>query len=133
MMKGGIKFDILFSEYMGSMDYLTDKVIPSAVVKALWELGWVVIKDSIKVEPTVPFKIGDLRASGIVEVDEALMELSVGFNIVYATKMHEAPTSWNWTTPGSGPKYLEIKLQMFKDKYMSFVAGKVSGMWRGRQ
>jgi hypothetical protein len=108
-------------------DRITSKTIPQDIIKALWELGWGIIADAIKIYPTVPKEIGDLRASGHVIVKEMDLDLFVGFNSIYAWKMHEGLKDWNWTEPGSGPKYLESKLSMFKNKYIKFIADRIKG------
>ena len=61
---------------------------------------------------------------------QSLMIL-VGFNKEYAARMHEMPDpKWNpeggketnWTTEGTGPKYIAVKLVRYKEKYMAFIA-----------
>jgi|GEM_PF-669805 len=48
------------------------------------------------------------------------------FRMPYAAKWHEAVNrKINWSEKGSGPKYLETKLMMFKSKYMNIVASRV--------
>ena len=124
-------------EFNIDFDRITAKMIPDDIREALWDLGWGIIADAIKFEPTVPLKDSDLRGSGHVEVDGKKLEMKTGFNMVYAHRLHEAPDSrfnptegeedWNWTTPGSGPKYLESKIAMFKNKYIKFIADRIRG------
>jgi len=114
-------------EFNIDFDRITSKTIPDDIRKALWELGWAIIKHANSVEPTTPRKIGDLRASGKVVVDQRKLDLLVGFNMVQAHRLHEGLKDWNWTEPGSGPKYLESKLSMFKDKYIKFLADRIHG------
>lgn len=48
------------------------------------------------------------------------------FRMPYAAKWHEAVNrKVNWSEPGVGPKFLEIKLSMFQKKYMEIVASAV--------
>lgn len=46
----------------------------------------------------------------------------VGFNTMFAARVHELPKSSNWSTPGSGPKFLESKATRNKEKYIKRVA-----------
>jgi len=124
-------------EFAKDLLKITEKEIPGDIIKAYWELGWLIIGDAIKIEPTVPMKSSDLRGSGKVVVDEKKLEMKSGFNMIYAHRLHEAPDSrfnptegeedWNWTTSGSGPKYLESKIAMFKNKYIKFIADRIRG------
>lgn len=114
-------------EFNIDFDRITSKAIPDDIRKALWELGWLIIKDAISIYPSVPREIGDLRASGKVVVDQRNLDLLTGFNMVQAHRLHEGLKDWNWTEPGSGPKYLESKLSMFKNKYIKFLADRIQG------
>jgi hypothetical protein len=57
------------------------------------------------------------------------IEAIVGFNTFYAGWQHEGHddvrTYRNWTTPGSGPKYLEAKLLSRQLEYMKAAAQKI--------
>jgi len=114
-------------EFAKDLLKITEKEIPGDIIKAYWELGWLIIGDAIKIEPTVPMKSSDLRGSGKVVVDEKKLEMKSGFNMIYAHRQHEGMKDWNWTTPGSGPKYLESKIAMFKNKYIKFLADRIQG------
>lgn len=114
-----------YGEFSKDFLKITEKEIMADIIQAYWKLGWGILRDAINIEPTVPREIGDLRASGDVKVDERTMELLFGFNSVYAHRLHEAPKDWNWSEPGSGPKYLESKLVMFKNKYIKFIADRI--------
>ena len=114
-------------EFAKDLLKITEKEIPGDIIKAYWELGWLIIGDAIKIEPTVPMKSSDLRGSGEVVVDEKKLEMKSGFNMIYAHRQHEGMKDWNWTTPGSGPKYLESKIAMFKNKYIKFIADRIRG------
>ena len=68
--------------------------------------------EAIKVTPR---KTGTLRRSARTEEDRrwwhrdtAAAKISFGGAAAgYAVYVHEAPVKWNWTVPGTGPKYLE--------------------------
>ena len=92
--------------------------------KGAFKAGSMIIQDALKEEPKVPREIGDLQASHVVKPDNNPLSLKVtiGFNKEYAAKLHEAPDNWNWTLPGSGPKYLSTPLSVNKEKYAAFIA-----------
>lgn len=99
-------------------------------------------RDTVTVENTVPKVEGTLRGSVSIHVqgkcvatgkDLGLAESepmtgatekgrdgilgSVGFNMIYAHRLHEGDEDWNWSQEGSGPKYLESKMAANPDKY----------------
>lgn len=76
---------------------------PGLVGDALMSEGAAIMDDA---QPVTPRDTGDLRASGSVDRTGPL-QVTVGFGAPYAIFVHEAPESWNWTTPGTGPKFLE--------------------------
>ncbi len=100
--------------------------MPEVVRKGLYQTGWMIIRYANEKKPYTPRDIGDLRASGRVEVEKGKLELIVGFNKEYAARWHELPKAKenriNWTTPGSGRKYLETKLYHYKNDFMRFMA-----------
>jgi len=92
-----------------------------------------IISDSIKEEPKAPHLWGELKKSQRVLkpiIKKGEIYFFVGFNIIYAVAMHEGLESWNWSEPGSGPKYLETKLQRFAREYLKLVADYVDKMVR---
>jgi hypothetical protein len=95
---------------------------PTAAMQTAGQVAVQVINDCIMQGPTVPMKTGNLRSSGTFEVIQGdswrSVKFYVGFNTPYAAKVHEWPVTKNWTTPGSGPKYLESKLVMYKEQYL---------------
>ena len=113
-------FDIHFAK-------IVEEQIPKETEDALFQAGSLALADAIEEKPTVPKKTGHLRRSQRVEVKKEKNEIYVlcGFNTNYAAKLHEAPSNWNWTEPGSGPKFLESTLQKNAKKYMKFVADKI--------
>lgn len=133
---------------------LVENKIPAEAGKALFKGGAELLRDAIKVPPMAPKDIGDLwGAAGIqgdgtqihkvsegvppgfqAHVSKESVSVAPGFNIEYAARWHEvSPTKKiNWTThkgaPQPGPKYLEIKMSMFKRKYMEIVALAISNI-----
>ena len=102
---------------------------PEGVRKACDEL----ILDANNIPPRTPFKWGALRGSG--KVDEVLKQGEIvvgkvsfgagasGQDAPYAARWHEAePGTVKFTAPGAGPKYLESKMNMFREKYMKIIA-----------
>jgi len=110
-------FDIKF-------DQLNNKELPEAIKKAMLQVGALIIDDAINEEPRAPHRTGHLWRSQRIEIEskKGSHSLLVGFNTVYAARLHEAPKAWNWTLKGSGPKYLESKLLKFKEKYIRFIS-----------
>lgn len=62
-----------------------------------------------KVIPVTPMDTGDLRESlyTVSHITYQGYTLEVGFDTEYAPMVHEWPSTINWTTPGTGNKYLE--------------------------
>jgi hypothetical protein len=125
----GMYFDV--SQFIPSFKKIAGVTIPKKAKNGLFKVGGMVIKDCLNEEPKVPREIGDLQASGVIVPHPWEIEITVGFNKDYAAKQHEAPDKkWNpkgsaetnWTTPGTGPKYLETKLVRHKEKYFKFTA-----------
>ena len=100
---------------------ITEKKIPRDAARAIFQVAAIVLKDAITEQPTVPKKKGTLRRSQRIEhpkIQHGEISVELGFNEEYAAKLHEAPSNWNWTEPGSGPKFLEAKLARNSQKYM---------------
>ena len=97
---------------------------PTAAMKAAGFVAISIINDALNEDPTVPLKFGNLRSSGTFEVMQESswrsVKIWVGFNTPYAARVHELPQEGtNWTTPGSGSKYLETKLQRHAAEYVA--------------
>lgn len=125
-------FTMDFSHFARDFDRITKKEVPADIEKAYWELGWRILKDANTKEPKTPRDIGDLQSSGMVKFNmKDDFELLAGFNKVYAAKWHELPKELagdiNWSLMGSGPKFLESKMSMYKDDYVKFVADRIKG------
>lgn len=132
-------FSLDTKKFLLDFTKITKVKIPTKAAKAQFDIGAIIIKDANTVEPTTPAKEFILRGSGKILVDKIKLDLKVGFNKDYAMKVHEAP--WikpspdpkfppkpgTWTTPGSGPKFLENKMIRFKNKYVGFLASRIKG------
>lgn len=102
---------------------------PELVGPGLYKAANELLRDAIKVTPMAPFKEGHLRASARVDqvkVEANDISIRAGFMIKYAARWHELTPAQdkriNWSLKGSGRKYLELKMVMFKSKYMKIVA-----------
>lgn len=65
------------------------------------------------------------QAIGKAQIGRKGISIVFGFNTEYAARLHEAPSNWNWTEPGSGPKYLQSKLEKNMKKYMKKIADEI--------
>jgi len=123
--KTGLYMD--FSEFnKGFEKYLKKHKAESA--EALEKVAAFVLADAVNEQPTVPKKTGTLRRSqavGKAQIGRKGISIIFGFNTEYAARLHEAPSSWNWSEPGSGPKYLQSKLEKNMKKYMKLTAEKI--------
>jgi len=109
---------------------IVEKDIPDKAEKASFDVGWLILRDAKNKIPKAPRDIGDLHASGAVHpLGWGKLGAVLGFNKDYAAKWHELPQARadkvNWSLPGSGPKYLESKLSMYKNDYIRFIAQKI--------
>lgn len=93
-----------------------------------------VLRDSIELPPQAPKEIGDLWGSiaGTVKLETKYKILSVigGFNIAYAHRHHEVePGTYRYTTDKGaekpGPKFMQSKMAMLREKYMGIVAATI--------
>lgn len=99
--------------------------IPHLTEKGLFKAANELKLDADHVEPKTPVKEGTLKGSWKVEVEflgKDTWTLVCGFNVDYASYVHEMVKKNPWTQSGSGPKFLESKLYMFSDKYIGIVA-----------
>lgn len=85
--------------------------------------------------PLTPREYGDLRASGNVTPlahDANGPFLEVGFDSEYALAVHEMlGEEIDWTTPGTGPKYLETPLEQNRARYVEYIKDGAREMLRG--
>ena len=129
------------------------KECPEEGGKGLFKAGNELLRDANKIIPTTPRDIGDLQGSGrtqgksgMHEIDQAQgaqafmgkneVSINVGFNCIYAARWHELTPEEdrkiNWTTPGSGRKYLESKMVALKEKYMKIAADHIKNFLSGK-
>lgn len=126
-------FDVKFKN-------VTGKKIPSAAERGLFQTGALIIRDAILEEPQVPKSRGvtkggrrgqapgHLRRSQKIEKPKTVGKVTsveVGFDTEYAAVVHEMPATTQWSTPGTGPKFLESKLIKNKEKYAKNVADNI--------
>jgi len=120
---------------------LIDSVDPKLAAQALFAAGNELLYDAIYIPPQAPKDVGDLRGSArvkVAEISNGRADVLAGFNIAYAAKHHEWPLTKkiNWTTDkgaeSPGPKYLESKLLMFRDKYLRIIAGFITEALGGK-
>ena len=74
-----------------------------------------------------PRKTGKLRAGIFVRTEVSLFGVrGIIENVVeYSSWVHEMPEWYNWTTPGTGPKFIEKPLNENREKVFSIVASKM--------
>lgn len=118
-----------------------------AVARAAVPVAEELLQDTLKRVPTVPMDKGRLRASGSVFINGKLVmvsaqlgfandegtpltaigrteirkngsEIIVVYNTPYAAAVHEMPATTNWTTEGSGAKYIENTLSERGEHYL---------------
>jgi len=110
--------------FLKEFQKITMQTIPDLARKGLFNAAAELLNDSDRVEPKTPLKEGHLKGSKKIEISVGMGETVIlaGFNIDYASYVHEMVKKHAWTEPGSGPKFLESKLLMFKNKYIA-IAG----------
>ena len=134
-------FSIDTKDFDVKFPIVTDKKIPRAAARGFQKTGAMVIRDSILEEPKVPKSRGvtkeggkrgqgpgNLRRSQKIErpkIHHGEISIEVGFDADYAAFVHEMPATNIYTTPGSGPKYMEAKLIKNKEKYMKNTADEI--------
>lgn len=122
------------SNFIGGFKKFTKQTVPDVAGKALFQTGWMVIRYANTKKPYTPTDKKDLRSSGRVEVHPVKLELIVGFNKEYAAKWHEISPAKEkkvaWTLPGSGRKYLESKLNMYRNDFVKFMAEFISKVFK---
>jgi hypothetical protein len=99
------------------------KSVRSNVYRAVAEVGEALLQEAM---PGVPLEHGELRQSGYV--DHAPGIADVGFSAPYAVYVHEMGISVyperapiNWTTPGTGAKFLTGPFLRNRDRYKSHI------------
>lgn len=123
-------FYIDFSGFDKKFRQLVKNAYPDDARKGLFNAGNELINDAKTKPPQAPFKKGDLHGWGIVEKPEKINEsisVTVGFNIKYAHRQHEAePGAYKYTITAKvtqpGPKFLQSKMAMYFKDYMEIIA-----------
>lgn len=146
-MAGKTTFEIDFSSMEWGLKILAELPTSEAVKRTARTVGEEFLEDTLARVPTVPMDTGRLRASGSVLIDGELIatsakfgykhpdgtplqaigkselgkdgsEITVVYNTPYAAAVHEMPATTNWTTGGSGAKYIENTLFERGESYM---------------
>ena len=81
-------------------------------------------------QPKTPMREGLLRASLfalIPTVEGREIVSGVGTNLVYAAYQHELPASANFTTAGTGPKYLENAMDEQREAVKQIITNYLKG------
>lgn len=149
MKDGG--FEIDFSSFNEKFFKYALETVPAAVEKGMFEALSELKNDADSVQPKTPHLEGNLRGdySFILEGITQSTIKEVGskhkggskpaerfgakdiiaklvFRMPYAAKWHEAvKKKVNWSEAGVGPKFLELKLAMFKKKYFGLIAQRI--------
>lgn len=72
---------------------------------AVTAISQAVVRDS---EPYVPKREGALRQTGETESDYESGKVRYGnASVPYAAPQYNAPGGWNYTTPGTGPRWFD--------------------------
>ena len=99
----------------------------SKTVEGMGKAAGQFLNDCIMKKPTVPLGKGTLRGSGFPSVRKKGKKVLgfVVFNEPYAARHHEVPAKF--TEPGSGNKYIEKKLQWYRNDYFKIIARTIKG------
>lgn len=71
---------------------------------------------------TVPQDKGILINSSFSQVDPQLKRARIGYTAKYAPFVHEMPASFNYTKPGTGPKFLQKAIAENQSSILSIIA-----------
>lgn len=128
-------FTLYLADFDAKFAEIVKHKIPEAGRQGAFKVAAQLLLDADEVEPKTPLKEGHLKGSKKIDVEDTAdggFDISAGFNIDYASYVHEmvpleayGEKQINWTEPGSGPKYLESKIYMFKDKYLEIIAASI--------
>lgn len=101
------------------------------VERAVAEVGEDLLGRSLDLAPK---ESGDLRRSGNSRPYDGPggPGVSVGYDAVYALAVHEMLSDEvDWSTPGTGPKYLEAPFVENKQRYARYIKDSVRKGFRG--
>lgn len=131
MGKTGMDFD--YKNFNSGYSKLIKETIPGHAKKGLFIAGALIINYAITEGPRAPHKTGNLwRNQKVLTLpDEGqFIVIAIGFNTAYAARLHEAPSGWQWTLEGSGPKFLESSMVQHKDDAMKKAADHIQSQGR---
>jgi len=118
---------------------ITKDTVPALTRKGMFRAMNELLNDAVRLSPQAPKDVGNLWASKAdtvsIKQEGDTWIIEGGFNIAYAAKWHEISPSEaakiNWTrTKGArepGPKFLEMKMNIYREKYMKIVAATIEG------
>jgi hypothetical protein len=95
--------------------------VNSETIKALAVAAEMVLAKAVEVTPALT---GALRGSGTQKPTNGGKTREISFGgaaTEYALIVHEMPYSNNFSTPGTGPKYLETPLRENADKVLKYL------------
>lgn len=122
-----------FSKFNRTFFPLVKLAFPRDARKGLFEAANEMLRDGDNEPPQTPFKHGDLRGSKKVEkpkVTAGAISVEAGYNIKYATKLHESTPGQYHFVPrkgilSPGRKWLETKMAAHKEKYIKIAGLKI--------
>lgn len=90
------------------------------LTKTLSQLGRRTLAKSKKITPKDK---GALRKSGFWRIEKKPRgpQVRVGYNDPKAPFVHEMPAEFNYTTPGTGPKFLEKVIRASRSEYLKMM------------
>jgi hypothetical protein len=151
-------FHVDATDFQKGLTDLMEKGVPDDIDRGLYVSGNALLRDAIYEKPFAPFDEGTLRGSARTQTPDGVMRpmtqgdsanaktidgehansIIVGFNIIYAARLHEiSPENmsntdklgrvlsghWplHWKLPGSGPKFLESKMAAHPTRYLEIM------------
>lgn len=142
-----MSFDTDFSAFDRTFEQQSNNLL-SAAERGVGQAMMQLLNDCNMVEPQTPHAEGTLRGSGSAFVGKKLVGTTLkseaagtpslennvpdsdkkqtifgvaGFNTPYAARLHEHP-EFDFKEEGTGGKYMESKINMFKEQYVKLVA-----------
>lgn len=90
----------------------------------LYSVGLLVKNRSVSITPV---KYGNLKGSAyvVMTTDAGRPAVEIGYTASYAPIVHEMPASYNYTKPGTGPKFLEKALKALLRTIVSYLSQKI--------
>jgi hypothetical protein len=97
------------------------KKIETVTMKRLYTVGLLIKERSIEITPA---KTGNLRGSAYCTLfsDPTRPCVEIGYTASYALYVHEMPTTYNYTTPGTGPKFLEKAVNRSRKEIIAYLS-----------